>query len=385
MKIIQAIIVLFFSGVLLAQSQNYTIEVTHNLYATDFDDNEYLYNTNKINISKLNKVNQLINELKNTKSSNQLFSETKIDTILISQNPKQLIKYSDDKHIGWNSQQIEYISEKLSQIETYKKYFANYLELGCCLSMHKRYRDEYTIKVFENNSLVETYTSRKSLPNSKKIPWTNSNNSLNHNILIDKIFFEVIGNKKAFNKTFTSGELTKYLVSKIIDYHKGTLYELSAYDYFVELNELKPEFEILNIGEVYGRGRYIWNEPKTYYARLKNTSMLPQVNIMFLASKEGKSIYSRDNIKSDYAEIIKRVQGINFLTEYINRNPSIKLDIYYFNNNSINEYNIESFNKNPLEWKKQDDYIESFKWYEKNNIKPSFDINEAIKTSEINH
>lgn len=379
------ILLLLFTTTLFAQSRKYTVEINYNLYATGFDNQEYLYKTNQINVKQSKKIIQLISELNNTKSLNQIFGESKIDTTSIIQNPKQLIKYYNDKYIAWNTKQIDYISEKLSQIETYKNYFAHYLELGCCVGMHQRYRDEYIIKIFENNYLVDTYTSRKSLPNTKKIPWTNSNKSLNYNILIDKIFFELIENKKAYNQTIEDSALTKYLVSKIIDYHKPTLYELSAYDYFEELNELKTDFDILKIGEVYGRGRYIWNEPKTYYARLINKLMLPQVNIMFLATKEGKSIFSRDNIKSDYSEIIKRVQGINFLTEYINKNPSVILDIYYFNNKPINEYNIDNFNKSPLEWKKQDDYIESLKWYEKNNIKPSFDINEAIKTSEKNN
>ena len=383
MKTLQTIILLLFTATLFAQNPKYIIEVYHNLYKTDFNNNEFLYNANKIDINNSsNKVNELFNELKNVKSVNYFFSETKIDTTLILQNPKQLIKYCDNEFIGWNPQQIDYISEKLSQIETYKNYFADYLELGCCVGMHQRYRDEYIIKVFENNSLIDTFTSRKSLSNTKKIPWTNTNNSLNYNILIDKIFFELIDSKKEFNQPITGNELTKYLVNKIIDNNEKTLYKLSAYDYLDELNELKTDFEILNIGEVYGRGRYIWNEPKTYYARLKNVLMLPQVNIIFLATKEGKSIYSRDKIKSDYKEIIKRVQAIDFLTEYVKKNPSTNLDIYYFNNKSINEYNIDNFNKNSEEWFKHDKFLESIKKYENEDPKPSYANEDAIRISK---
>ncbi|MBF4471576.1 hypothetical protein [Flavobacterium sp. HJJ] len=377
--------ILFFSGTLLAQNTKYTIEINRNLYATDFDNNEYLYRTSKIDIKNSKKINQLISELKNIKSINQLFTETKIDTITILQNPKHLLKYYDNKYIGWNSQQVDYISDKLTQLQTYKKLFTDYLGLGCCVNMHQRYRDEYIIRLFENNILINTYSSRKSLPNTKKIPWVNTNNTLNYNPSIDKLFFNLFENKKQYEKIIETEELTKYLIKRIIDYNTPTLYELSAYDYINELNELKSDFEILKIGEIYGRGRYIWNEPKTYYSRLKNASMLSQINIMFLATKERESIYSRDSIKSNYKDIIKRVQSIDFIINYINKNPSVKLDIYYFNNKPINDYNIDNFNKNPIEWKKQDDYIESLNWYKKNNIKPSFDINEAIKTSERNH
>lgn len=365
MKTLQTIILLFFSGIIFAQSPKYTIEVQYNLYLTNFDNVEYLYKTNQIKVEKSKKVDQLITELKNTKSINNIFGDAKIDTISIIQNPKQLIKFYNDKYISWNIKQIDYISEKLSQIETYKKHFADYLELGCCVGMHQSYRDEYIIKVFENNSLIDTYSSRKSLPNTKKIPWTNSNRSLNYNILIDKILFKLIKDKKKFNKTIIGDELTKYLVTKIIDYHKKTLYELSAFDYLEELSELKSDFEILNIGEIYGRGRYIWNEPQTYYARLTNNLMLPQVNIMFLATKEGKSIYSRDSIKSNYKDIINRIQKIEFLMNYIKSNQSANLDIYYFNNKPINDYNIDNFNKTPEQWLKHDKFLEGIKKHEK--------------------
>lgn len=356
MKTLHTIILLLFTGTLIAQSSKQNIEVHYNLYATDFNNQEYLYQTKQLNIKYSKKVNQLLRELDNIKSINQIFTEAKIDTILIKQNPNQLIKFYKNKNISWNTQQVNFISEKLSQIETYQKYFESYLESGCCVDIHQRYRDEYVIKVFENGTLKNTFTSRKSLPNSKKIPWTDSNDLKNFNQKIDKLLFEIIGYKKQYQQMMEDNELTKYLVTKIIDYYKPTLYELSAYDYLEELNELKSDFEILNIGEVYGRGRYIWNEPKTYYARLTNNLMMPQVNIMFLATKEGKTIYSRDSIKSDFKDIINRVQKVEFLMNYITQNQSVKLDIYYFNNKPINDYNIDNFNKNPEHWIKHDKF-----------------------------
>jgi hypothetical protein len=382
MKTLHTIILLIFTGTLIAQSSKQTIEVHYNLYATDFDNQEYLYQTKQLNIKYSKKVNQLLSELDNIKSINQIFIETKIDTILIKQNPEQLIKFYDDKYIGWNTQQVNFISDKLSQIETYKKYFESYLELGCCVHMHQRYRDEYLIKVFENGTLINTFTSRKSLQNSKKIPWIDSNGLKNYNQNVDKLFFEIIGSKKQYQELMFGNELTKHLATKIIDYHKPTLYELSAYDYFEELNELKSDFEILNIGEVYGRGRYIWNEPKTYYARLTNNLMMPQVNIMFLATKEGKTIYSRDSIKSDFKDIINRVQKVEFLMNYITQNQSVKLDIYYFNNKPINDYNIDNFNKNPEHWIKHDKFLESIQKYENVEPKPTYANEDAIMVSK---
>lgn len=371
-----------FSGTLLSQSSKYSIEVHYNLYATGFDNIEYLYNTGQIKIKNSKEINQIIDELTNTKSINQLFTESKIDTSQIAQNPKNLIKYYDNKLITWNKQQVDYISDKLAEIKTYKEYFAKYIELGCCVQMHQRYRDEYVIKVFENNALTNTYTSRKSLPNTRKIPWANNKDKLNYNTKIDEVFLKIIGAKKGIQKTMSGNKLTKYLVTQLIDYHKPTLYELSAYDFYDELNELKTDFEILKIGEVYARGRYIWNEPKTYYARLTNNLMKPQVNMLFLATKDKKLIYSRDSIKADYTEIVKRVQNIDFLIRHIKTNPSVQLDIYYFNNKPINEYNIDGFNKNPEQWIKHDKFLESIEKYKDEEPKPTYANEDAKRVSK---
>jgi hypothetical protein len=112
--------------------------------------------------------------------------------------------------------------------------------------------------------------------------------------------------------------------------------------------------------------------------------MLENVNLVFLASKTGKTIYSRDSLKKDYKRYIERVQSINFITSYLNSHPDTRLDIYYFNNKGINDYNIENVNKNPTTWARHDKWVESLKWYEKNNIKPSLDIEQSIKTSQQN-
>jgi hypothetical protein len=95
-------------------------------------------------------------------------------------------------------------------------------------------------------------------------------------------------------------------------------------------------------------------------------------------------MYSRDSIKMEYSTIIKRVQSVKFIMDFLERNAQTDLDIYYFNNSGINEYNIESVNKNPESWAKHDKYVEGLKWYEKNSISPSFDVNEAIKVSRQN-
>tara|TARA_R110002124_G_C8816661_1_gene503584 strand:+ start:21 stop:830 length:810 start_codon:yes stop_codon:yes gene_type:complete len=181
------------------------------------------------------------------------------------------------------------------------------------------------------------------------------------------------------------GYTKKYLTNKIIDNNIRKLYELSAYTYYTEIKELETVFDIKKLTEVYGRGRHIWNEPKTIKITLQNKYFLPNVFVQFLASEYSNTLYSRDSIKSDYKKILDRVQSFKFITDYLQNDKEATLDIYYFNNAGINEYNINNVNKNPTEWKKHEDYVQIMKLYDASDIKPSFDIENSIKTSERNN
>lgn len=370
---------------LFSQTIKHRIEITYNLYANSWEDEEYLHKTNTIFLENSKKKAQLIKELKTLKSFNSLFNEIDINTLIIRNNPQSLIKRYNEHNLSWNKQQLNYITEKLEDLEYYKTHFAQFLNSDCCYHINQWHRDEYIIKLYENDELINVYTSRKSIPNSRKIPWKNQGNEENYNIKIDEILFDIIKKTKSYQKLPDKSYLADYLAKRLFRSHIDTLYKLSAYDYLEELNELKSDFEILDIGEFFGRGRYIDYPQRTFYARLSNSKMPPNVNIIFSTTEEGKTIYSRNHIKNDYESILNRVQNIEFIANYLKQNPSTQLDIYYFNDKPINDYNIDSFNKNPIEWKKHDEYIESLKWYEKNDIEPSFNIDKALKNSERLH
>jgi hypothetical protein len=368
-------------------SQNIEKEIylVHNLYATGFDNDEYLYSTDSIKIENNRKTSDLLNAISNVQSVDYVFKNSKIDTLKILNNPLELIKKYKNSKVDWNKEQQEFIKPKLRDLDTYKKYYLDYLNNGCCITMHQRYRDEYQIRIFKNDVLENEITSRKST-GGFKIPWSNSLTGIkNYNFDIEDILFDIIKSPRKKQKTLAKSKLQKYLINKIMDNNMRKLYELSAYTYFTEIKELEPEFDIKHFGEVYGRGRYIWDEPKTIKITLQNEYFLPNVFIQFLASEYDNTLYSRDSIKADYKKLVNRIQSIEFINNYLQNDSSSVLDIYYFNNTGINEYNINSVNKNPTEWKKHDDYVQSLKWYETSDIKLDFDVEEAIKTSELNN
>ena len=363
------------------------IIVVKNTYQNQYlsDKEEVIYRSDSITLTSKRNISKLFIELFKFNSEEQLLDKFEINTNYIRNNSNELLKLYDGKNkIDWNEKQKEYIFKKLIDINAYKSGLNEYLSKGCCYTMHNAYRYEYIVLLYNKTKIVNIFTSRKSIW-GYHFPYKDHSNRDAYNFDIDKQLNRLFKQKIKIAEPLKGKDLLKYVVNQIVENNMRELYKLSAYSYEKEISELTTDFTILSSEEVYGRGRYIWDEPKTIKITLKNKYMLPKVYLQFLDSKYGETLYSRDSIKKDYNEIVSRVQAIPFIINYLQNDSSAQLDIYYFNNKGINEYNIDKVNKNPTEWKKQDDYIESLKWYEKSNIKPSFDLDKAIQTSERNY
>ncbi len=381
------IILFFLSFSITANCQNYIdkVIITKNLYTARYNKSDSLYKSENKTITSKKAIFKIIEELKNIDSKNYLLSKYKIDTTFIKNNLEEILKlYSNKLEFDWNYKQKEFIFSELGNINNYKKELDEYLNNGCCYTMHNFYKNEYVINFYKNSNLTNQLKSRKYVW-GYKFPWSDNNGNLYFDYEIDKIIEKAFNEKSKITAPKTGDDLLKYLVNKIINNNAQNLYKLSPYTYENEINKLKKEFNIISFEEIYGYGRYIGLEKsKVIKITLHNEKMLPNINLQFLASVD-KSIYPKDSLLSDYERVINRIQNIKFIKNYITQNSDSKIDVYFFNNKPINKYNIESINTNPTEWKKQDEYVESLKWYEKNNIKPTFDIKEAIKTSERNN
>jgi hypothetical protein len=191
----------------------------------------------------------------------------------------------------------------------------------------------------------------------------------------------LLNSQKKINEPLHGKGLLKHLADNIVQRNSDTLHKLAPYTYQKEIDELQPTFKVVSFSEMTGYGGYHGNGPLIEVI-LHNSTMLSNLNVQFLATISGNTIYSRDSVIRDYKKLVERVQSIEFITKYFKANPSETLDILYFNNHPINQYNIDGVNKNPEEWKKQDAYIKSLDWYKENNQTPSFNVSEAIKISE---
>ncbi|NNV54257.1 hypothetical protein [Limnovirga soli] len=374
-----------------------SVVITINTYVNNFSDSDNIYHTdnfpiildgkkyflNDDRIAK-SKILELLNELTNPGNTNNSLAKYELDTNWIKSNPANLLSlYSDRNRIDWNEQQKEFIFKKLTDLSFYNEELNDLLLSGQGYTMHHRYKNEYLIKFYNNGIISNEIKSRKYVW-GYKMPWLNQSGDTLYNFNIETKLKDILSTKEKLKAPLKGEKLQKYLVNKIIDNNMASLYKLSAYSYQNEINELKSDFSVVSFEEVYGRGRYIWDEPKTMKIVLKNNLMYDNVSLVFLASKYGNTIYSRDSIKNDYTNYVNRIQSVKFISDYLKANPTSRLDIYYFNNKGINDYNIESVNKNPTTWARHDKWVESLRWSEKNNIKMTFDIDQSIKTSQQN-
>lgn len=375
-----------------------SIVIIKNTYVNNFTDGDNLYKTEKYSVlqkrnsyilngdriakSKILTLLSAINDRSHTENS---LVKYQIDTNWIKNNPGELLRfYSNKERIEWNEQQKEFIFNELTNIHNYTEGLNGYLSSGCCYTMHSGYKNEYIIQIFNAGKIAEAVKSRKYVW-GYKMPWTSQSGDTLYNYNIETALAKIVLAKEKTDEPLKGKQLLGKLVNKIIDNNMRSLYKLSAYSYKKEIEELSTDFQIVSFEEVYGRGRYIWNEPKTMKVVLKNNQMLDNVNLVFMASKQGNTIYSRDSIKKDYKEYITRIQSINFISDYLKAHPNTRLDIYYFNNKGINDYNIESINKNPTDWKRHDDYLKSLETSQKSGVKFTFDIDQAIRTSQQVH
>ncbi|WP_442787328.1 hypothetical protein [Flavobacterium suncheonense] len=356
------------------------IVIKKNLYQNKFDGTDSLYKTEIKTVTDKSTISQLVEGITKNDDSENLLAVFEIDSNYIKNNSEELLNLYSGKEIVWNTKQKEFIINELKNIENFKIKLSDYLSNGCCYTMHSSYKNEYILDFKKEGNSLYRYTSRKHIW-GYKFPWKNEMGKSIYNFQVDNLIDKIFGAKSKTEKPLKSDKLLKYLVNKIIDSKQRKLYQLSSFTYIKEIEELKSNFKVISHEELYGRGRYIWDENKVIKVRLHDDNMLSNVNLLFLAKVEDGKLYSRDSIKNEAPRIIKRIQDINFIRQYLINNEHSRLDTYYFNNNSITDYTIDGINKSPKEWKNHDNYLKGLKYYEKNNIKPNFDIEQAIENS----
>ena len=339
--------------------------------------NFYESNENSINISV---VSDLLKELKNPDNFKNGLSRYQIDTNWVKNHIDKLIKRSPyAKRYFWNEKQRTFIKTSLTNSKNYELGLHNYLNNGCCYTMHNNYSYQLKIKFYLKGQIMNEITSRKYLWGFQ-FPWVDINNNKLYSFKIEQIIDRLLNYDRKIEEPLKGKPLLRLLVDNIFQASSDSLYKLAPYSFLTQINEFKPTFTIKSFSELSSYGGYYGDGPLIQVV-LNNAEMLPNLNIEWLASIKNNALYPRDSIIRSYKKLIDRIQSIGYITTYLKDNPSDELNILFFDFKSINTYNTKIINGNPADWKLFDRDVENFKWYDKSNIKPSFDINEALKTS----
>lgn len=342
-------------------------------------DDDYVSDVNRVSSQLIINLLKETNDLNNRSNS---LDRYKVDTNWIKNNPdKVLAMASSAKYYKWNKQQKTLINEQIATIKYYDEGLARYLDEGCCYNMHNYYRYNYVLRLYRNGQLIKEITSRKFIW-GYRYPWTDATNNKLYTIKIETILDELLGLKTTFPKPLTGNKLLKKLIDYVLMINSDSLHKLAPYTYISQIKALSPTFTISSFAEMPGYGGY--HGDPVIQVILKSPEMLPNVSLEFLASQKGGHIYTTDSVKNGYKNVVKRVQAIKFIKDYLAANPQVNLHVLYFDNRPINSYNIDRVNRKPEQWKKHDAYVKSLDWYKTSKIVPSFDLAEAIKVSERN-
>lgn len=337
---------------------------TYSLYRDDSIKHYIYYKKNesqkKLRLIKnvpIEQVSNLISEIYNPNYDSLSFRILDIDTNYIKKNTRKYLKKVKERtsYKKLSKEEIEYSKKELKNIENYYTALKSYLYSG--YNYPYDIDAESTIDLEYNDTIIklETYGV---------IPWEFINTAKRtFNINISKSLLKIFEDKVFIynnieDKDFLIERLVEYIITCKIN---NGLLKISYKQFSKEINELKKEFQILSIEEEEGIGRYYDSDNQKFKIELKNSFMKDNVYLQcFLYNFNGK-LYSRDSILKEYKDIVNRVQSIEFISDYLSKNPNSRLDIYYFNNNGINEKIIEGFNGFPDKWK---DYNQINSYYD---------------------
>jgi hypothetical protein len=322
-------------------------------------------------------VNDLLSEVYNPVNQDTSLKRFGIDTNWIKQNPENVLKLSTYfKEYKWNSAQKQLILKAITNVNDYRKYFSKLLESGCCYGLDNYVRFQYKLSFYKKGRVVSEISSRR-YTRGWEMPWTDDHGHKIYSSKIDELINTLQNIHSPPPVIPTGKKLLKELADYIVGANYQKLHELAPYTFLKEIEELKPEFEIISLEEQTGYGGYFGDGPFIEIV-LHNSTMLSNLNIRFLAKEANGTIYSRDSVIKDYKKLVERVQSIKFITNYLKAHPDEVVDVMYFNNKPINEYNIDGVNNSKKGW---DEYDRELSWL-KNNKDTTSDGETVQKMTE---
>lgn len=306
----------------------------------------------------LKQISNLINEIYNPMYDSLSLSILGVDTNYIKDNSKKYIRYCKKRTYSnkLSDEEIEYCYKELKDISNYEYALKREILSLNCGSLYP-VESNMKITLLYNDSIVILNSNNSSPSHFFIIPWIfEYSEKKSFNMNISKSLFEIFEDSVLLEKNiYNKNRLIDILVEdEVLDKITEGLKKISYKQFSEQIDQLKKQFEILNIEEKRGSSRYYNSEHQMFNIELKNSIMKKNVFLEFFVYNINGKLYPMDSILNNYQEIIGRIQSVDFLMDYISENPESRINIYYFDNSGINKDVIERFNGSPKGWKKYD-------------------------------
>lgn len=309
----------------------------------------YYINGGKTSVSE-KKIAKLVQAVNTPMTFDEHFKAIGIDTLTIRNKTKKLLI----KGFEWIPAQLEYILPILSDIEHYKTLYEEEFYTGHDFALWidaPRDKTRLTVALYEGGT-IKAFTTNKSR-SGYALPWVSSTGEENYNPALKKALADVLGST-IYEQS--GKEITRNIAHEIISQNYERLKELAAAAYPADIEKLRQHF-------VVEKATLDYRNKQRYVFMLHNDDMLPNVHLNFYATEKKGRLYTSDSLAADYKELVSRIQGINFIMNFLKENPETQLYIEYYDNMPVTAYETDRVNKNPELWAKHDKYVKQQQEY----------------------
>ena len=288
------------------------------------------------------------------------FETLKVENFGINQawidiNKSSQLESIRDQSRQWTPIQNEYVLKQLSGLENYERAIKRYVGREGYYIIAQDAGADFGITVyFEDNKTLEVIANEKPYG----MPWA-INEQASYNSQIPKIASKILPKNNSFNKDrFNAFDALPIALAQQIydDKCAAEMKRLAALEFKDELNELKPEFEILEAVEYAYRGRYVGDTPQVFRITLQNENMPKNMFLQYFLTRQGNTLYTRDSLLTHYKSLLSRIESAPFLMDYLQEDAKRTIELFYFDDKGVNDHVIERFNTNPQEWEKYDKF-----------------------------
>jgi|GEM_PF-6033713 len=311
----------------------------------------------KLGAVSIEKINTLLKALEDQNFSVLQFESFGYNEQWIKQHIDTIFSYVKENREHWSKEQIDFVKKQLSV-------YANYQDAIRRAVGHEGYSDgavdgggtfEATIH-YRDKAIKWTAAERPF-----GIPWT-TGSSRSYNPAIPNIFSEILPAGQASSKSwFRTDRIIPLLAHQIFDDKcDHEINTISTSQFQPQIDKLKKKYQVLSAMEYRRTDGYI-DRLETYQIVLHDSTMLSNVLIDLYLSCKNNTLFTRDSILKKSDGMVKSVQSIPFIKNFLLENPSSKLKIKFEDDVSVNSKVIEHFNTTPEQWKQFDQIAQFFK------------------------